>query len=129
MKLLRFVVTAYFVLTIPTLSIATGQMPTMDTGMDRGYNQAPPMMQNPQMNYEMMMQKRQQMMQMQQQNRPMNNASGMNHNPSMCNHSPKKNRMKMKMKANKMEHMKKMEARLANIEGLLKELVELQKSK
>jgi len=100
-------------------------------------NQMPQMMGNPNMDPQMMrMQQqnmqRQQMMQMRQQNMPMYGPAGMHTNHSMCNHSAKqKNKQSKKMiKQNiKVAHMKNMEKRLANIEALLKELVELQKNK
>jgi hypothetical protein len=138
MKYLKIIAVAslFAILILPASSIAmdTNQMPDMN----RGYGPTPAMMGNPNMDPQIMMQRQQmmqRMMQMRQQNMPMHGPAAMNSNPS-CNHSPmgkhspkgnKNSTQKAKKQQLKITHMKNMEQRLANIEALLKELVELQK--
>ena len=153
MKSLKIIVTAVFfvIMILPTISIAMdpNQMPNMDAGnapdpaMMGNHNMDPQMMMqrqqmmgNPNMDHQMRMQRQQimqRMMQMRQQNMPMYGSESMNGPPpSMCKHC-RKGRKNSSKKINKQKmkqaHMKNMEKRLANIEALLQELVELQKKK
>jgi len=109
---------------MPMMQGRQGGMPMMMQGRQGNM----PMMQGRQGGMPMMMQGRQgnmPMMQGQQGNMPMMQGhQGMMGNHQPCNMSSE---MKQQMVTEKKKHMQAMEQHLANIEALLRELVELQK--
>ncbi len=124
---------------MPMMTDPRGNMPMM--GM-------PPGMMNPMMGRRMMMMRQQAMQQqaMRQQAQPqgsadsndaagqnvaapVNNMENMQQRPCPMHKGGRVAGMMKQKRAMKMRHMKAMEARLANIEALLKELVELQRAR